>query len=332
MMENKNQEIVIKRSRRKATEKPHGGAWKVAFADFTLAMMAFFMVMWIMAITNESEREEIAHYMRTHSIFDGGPAIFDPQNSPFPVDLGGSPSVIKHLESGITPPDSPRPGMSEVLQVPDGTVEPKAGQGEKLNSAIDSQFEASSELSLLLESIDELSKEELLKNNLLVEEVPLGLRVIIRDDKHHQMFERSKSQMTPFFEDLFLYLGGLVKDINNKIIISGHSDASLFVDGSSRNWDISGDRAQQARKVMTMGGMPSSQVLQVNAFSSNRPINKEDKKASENRRVELLILTKDAQDKFNQLFDDSNINNPVKKAAGAATANKPVLRLEENYE
>jgi chemotaxis protein MotB len=114
MMENKNQEIVIKRSRRRATEKPHGGAWKVAFADFTLAMMAFFMVMWIMAITNESEREEIAHYMRTHSIFDGGPAIFDPQNSPFPVDLGGAPSVIKHLESGITPPDSPRPGISEV--------------------------------------------------------------------------------------------------------------------------------------------------------------------------------------------------------------------------
>lgn len=328
----KPNEIIIRKGRRKGNHGAHGGAWKVAFADFTLAMMAFFMVMWIMAITNESERVEIAHYMRTHSVFDGGPAIFEPQNSPFPVDLGGSPSVIKHLESGDVPPDSPKPGMSEFLQVPKGEIDPKAGNGDKLNSVIDSDFEASSELSLLLKSFQDLAKEDLLKNNLLVEEVPSGLRVIIRDDENHNMFERSKNIMAPFFEDLFLHLGGLFKNIDNKIIISGHSDASAFKDGSSRNWDLSGERAQQARKVMTTGGMPIKSVLQVNAFSSSRPLNKKDAFASENRRVELLILTKDAQDKLNELFSDDNIENPVQKSAEAASANKPLLRLEGGYE
>ena len=328
----KTNEIIIKRGRRKAKHAAHGGAWKVAFADFTLAMMAFFMVLWIMAITNESERVEIAHYMRTHSVFDGGPAIFDPQNSPFPVDLGGSPSVIKHLESGDVPPDSPKPGMSEFLQIPKGDIDPKAGKGDKLNSVIDSDFKASSELSLLLKSFQDLSKEDLLKNNLLVEEVPSGLRVIIRDNDSHKMFERSKNDMTPFFEDLFLHLGGLFRDIDNKIIISGHSDASTFKDGSSRNWDLSGERAQQARKIMSAGGMPTKSVLQVNAFSSNRPLNKDNLLASENRRVELLILTKDAEEKLNALFNDNNIDSPVNKSAKAATANKPVLRLEGGYE
>lgn len=331
-MMDKNTPIIIKKGRRNKGGGAHGGAWKVAFADFTLAMMAFFMVLWIMAITNESEREEIAHYMRTHSVFDGGPAIFDPKNTPFPVDLGGSPSVIKHFKSGDFEPESPKPGLSEFLQVPKSDFDPKAGKGDKLNSAIKSEFESSSELSLLLKTFQDLTKEDLLKSNLLVEEVPSGLRVIIREDDANKMFERSKTQMSPFFEDLFLHLGGLFKGIENKIIISGHSDASAFKDGGSRNWDLSGARAQQARRIMTAGGMPYSSVLQVNAFSSNRPINKENALASENRRVELLILTKDAEDKLNKLFDADNIDNPINKSTEAASANKPVLRLEGGYE
>ena len=77
---NNSNPVIIKRGRRSAKSGKHGGAWKVAFADFTLAMMAFFMVLWIMAITNEQERKDIAHYMRTHSIFDGSPALFEPGN------------------------------------------------------------------------------------------------------------------------------------------------------------------------------------------------------------------------------------------------------------
>ncbi|MCF7500703.1 MULTISPECIES: flagellar motor protein MotB [unclassified Pseudoalteromonas] len=329
---NNSNPVIIKRGRRSAKSGKHSGAWKVAFADFTLAMMAFFMVLWIMAITNEQERKDIAHYMRTHSIFDGSPALFEPGNSPFPVDLGGSPSVVDHKASNRLPPDNPRPGMSEYLKVPKGDHAPLAGKGDKLNSVIDSEFAASSELSLLLSSFQDLAKEELLQNNLHVEKVSSGLRVIIQDDKNHQMFARSEQTMSPFFEDLFLHLGGLFRSIENKIIISGHSDASAFKGTQSNNWDLSGARAFQARKIMAAGGMPTNQVMQVNAFSSNRPINQKDRFASENRRVEILILTKKAESELEALFAEDNINNPVKKAASAATANQPVLRSQELYE
>ncbi|MDO6487396.1 flagellar motor protein MotB [Colwellia sp. 4_MG-2023] len=324
--------IVIKRGRRNKGHGKHGGAWKVAFADFTLAMMAFFMVLWILAITNDAERKKIAHYMRTHSVFDGSPSFFKQGNSPFPIDLGGSPSIIDNQASNRLPPDNPLPGISEYLQVPEGDKEPLAGNGDKLNSAIDSEFAASSELSLLLKSFEELSKEELLNNNILVEEVPSGLRIIIKDDDNHTMFAPSQKTMSPFFEDLFLYLGGMFKDINNKIIISGHSDASPFKGQTYTNWELSAERAQQARKIMAAGGMPASRVMQVNSFSSNRLLNKKDKTASENRRVELLVLTSDAEKKINDLFADDNVQNPIKQSASAATANKPVMRLESNDE
>jgi chemotaxis protein MotB len=324
--------IVIKRGRRNKDHGKHGGAWKVAFADFTLAMMAFFMVLWILAITNDAERKKIAHYMRTHSVFDGSPAFFEQGNSPFPIDLGGSPSIIENNAANRLPPDNPIPGISEYLQVPKGDKDPLAGTGDKLNSAIDSEFAASSEMSLLLKSIEELSKEELLNNNILVEEVPSGLRIIIKDDDHHTMFSPSQKTMSPFFEDLFLYLGGMFKDINNKIIISGHSDASPFKGKTYTNWELSAARAQQARKIMAAGGMPASRVMQVNSFSSNRLLNKKNKTASENRRVELLILTADAENKMNDLFSDDNVQNPIKQSANAATANKPVMRLDSNDE
>jgi len=324
--------VIIKRGRRNKGHGKHGGAWKVAFADFTLAMMAFFMVLWILAITNDAERKKIAHYMRTNSIFDGGPSFFQQKNSPFPIDLGGTPSIVNNQDSSLMPPDNPRPGMSEFLQIPKGEKEPVAGNGEKLNSAIDSDFPASSELSLLLKNFEELSKEELLHNNILVEEVPSGLRIIIKDDDNHTMFAHSEKTMSPFFEDLFLHLGGIFKDINNKIIISGHSDASQFKGRDYTNWELSAARAQQARQIMTAGGMPNSRVMQVNSFSSNRLLNKIDKSASENRRVELLLLTTDAEKEMNKLFSDDNVDNPIKKSANAATANKPVMRLESNDE
>ncbi|MBE0378074.1 flagellar motor protein MotB [Pseudoalteromonas prydzensis] len=324
--------IIIRRSRRTVNKEQHRGAWKVAFADFTLAMMAFFMVLWIMAITNDQERKDIAHYMRTHSIFDGSPAIFEPGNSPFPVDLGGSPSIVDHKASNRLPPDNPRPGMSEYLKVPKGDHAPMAGKGDKLNSVIDNEFAATSDLSLLLNSFQDLAKEELLQQNLQVEKVQSGLRVIIKDDKNHQMFARSEQTMSPFFEDLFLHLGGLFENINNKIIISGHSDASAYKGNHYSNWDLSGARALQARKIMVAGGMLQSQVMQVNAFSANRLINVDDKFASENRRVEILILTKKAEAELNQMFAEDNVNNPVKKAASAATANEPVLRSQGLHE
>lgn len=323
----KDTPIIIRRQARRAENTAHGGAWKVAFADFTLAMMAFFMVMWIMQVSSTKERAEIAHYMRTHSIFDGSPALFEPGNSPFPVDLGGSPSIIDHEASNRLPPDNPSPGMSEYLNVPNGEFSPQAGKGDKLNSLIEGTFSTPSELGMLLKVFEEVAKQQNAQSNIVIDVVPSGLRVIIRDDKEHQMFERGEVHMTPFFEDLLFSLAQVFKNVKNKIIVSGHSDATSFKGASYSNWELSGDRALQARQVMVAGGMPEDRVAQVAAFAANRLLNEENKASSENRRVELLILTPDAKDKLDSLFSSTSENNAVKSAAKEARENQPIGRL-----
>ncbi|MDX3774307.1 OmpA family protein [Chromatiaceae bacterium AAb-1] len=317
--------VIIKRGRRN-TKAQHSGAWKVAFADFTLAMMAFFMVLWILEVSNLKERTEIANYMRTHSILDGSPNPFQPDNSPFPVDLGGTPSIVERDAAHSVPPENPVPGMSEFLEVPAGERNPMAGMGDKLNSMLDGKFDSPSELSLLLQAFQEIAAEQLAENHLLVEVVPSGLRVIIRDNEQQQMFRRGQVEMTPFFEDLLLSMGPLLKKIQNKLIISGHTDITSFSGTQYGNWELSGDRALQARQVLTAGGMPAERVAQVAAFAATRLINENDKTSSENRRIELLILTTRAEDELNQLFSPAGDSPALQEAAGAARRNQPVMR------
>ena len=318
--------VIIKRNLRSSGKAKAGGAWKVAFADFTLAMMAFFMVLWILEVSNVKERAEIANYMRTHSIFDGSPDPFKPGNSPFPVDLGGTPSIVDKNSANALPPDNPLPGMSEYLQVPSGDEKPLAGMGDKLNSLIDGQFDTPAQLSLLLQAFEQLAAQQLAQEHIQVDIVPSGLRVIIRDSKQQQMFVRGQIRMTPFFEDLLLSLGPVFKKVQNKLIISGHTDNTAFSGSQYSNWELSGDRALQARQVLAAGGMPIERVAQVAAFSANRPLNEEDKGSSENRRIELLILTSAAEAELDQLFSPGSKDNAVQQAAAAASYNQPVGR------
>src|SRR5690606_8782651 len=153
-----------------------------------------------------------------------------------------------------------------------------------------------------------------------------GLRVIIRDNKQQQMFVRGQIRMTPFFEDLLLSLGPVFKKVQNKLIISGHTDNTAFSGSQYSNWELSGDRALQARQVLAAGGMPVERVAQVAAFSANRPLNEQDKGSSENRRIELLILTTAAEAELNQLFSPASKDNAVQQAATAASYNQPVGR------
>lgn len=325
-MNNSSSPVIIKRAQRSHSKSKGGGAWKVAFADFTLAMMAFFMVLWILEVSNMKERSEIANYMRTHSIFEGSPAPFEPKNSPFPVDLGGSPSVIDQNSANALPPDNPLPGMSEYLQVPSGDERPLAGKGDKLNSLIDGQFDTPAELSLLMQAFEQVATDLMAQEHIQLDIVPSGLRVIIRDNKKQQMFVRGQIRMTPFFEDLLLSLGPVFKKVQNKLIISGHTDSTAFTGTQYSNWELSGDRALQARQVLAAGGMPTDRVAQVAAFSATRPLNEQDSGDSANRRIELLILTSTAEAELNQLFSPNSQNNAVTQAAHDAERNQPVGR------
>ncbi|KFZ38183.1 histidine kinase [Shewanella mangrovi] len=327
-----NDSVIVRRQNRRNEAPKHTGAWKVAFADFTLAMMSFFMVMWLMQVSSKDERVQTAHYMRTHSIFDGSPSFFDPENSPYPIDLGGTPSIIDHEAANRLPPDNPLPGMSEYLSVPQGKKDSALGRGDKLNSLIEGTAATPAELSALLQNFQQIAKQQLAEGNVLVEAVPSGLRVIIKDDKNHQMFPRGQEEMTPFFEDLLFCLGEVFKQIKNSVIISGHTDVTGYNNSNYSNWELSASRALKARQMLVAGGMPANRVEQVNGFGSTRLLNQQDQASSENRRVELLILTPKAEQQLNALFATKTVEETapaVQQAAKDAQANQPVTRLSE---
>ena len=324
----KKTQIIVKRSSNTGKKKKGGGAWKVAFADFTLAMMAFFMVMWILEVTNKDERKEIAEYLRSKKLFSDPVAPFEPENSPFPQDLGGTPSAVpldaEFLESRVS--RNIIPGMSQHLKIPSGDDAPHAGKGEKLNSLVDGQFDTPSQLSLLTDVIEKLADDEGVSAHIQVDKVESGLRVIIRDSQERQIFERGQVHFTPFFEDLMISLGQLLGRINNRLVISGHTDATYYKASEYSNWELSGDRAQMARKTLVTGGLPIKQVAQVNAYGSTRPLTPDTPNSSENRRVELLILTSEASEQLDALFSPKSKDNLINKAASKARGNKPVMQ------
>jgi chemotaxis protein MotB len=309
--------VVVKRQRRRQQEEEKGGAWKVAFADFTMAMMSLFLVLWILAISEKAERRAVAENLRNYSVLEGGPNPFDLRNSPFPIDFGGNPGLIDELATRLL-----RAGSTSSERAPeDGSS--GSGDGPQFNHGINGMLETPEQLTLLGSVIDELARALTAADNLAVEVVPQGLRIVIKDDNDQQMFERGSVAMTPFFERLLMQLAPVFVRVENPLIISGHTDTVPYHSKQYSNWELSGDRALMARRVLEAGGMPKDRVAQVVAMSDRVLADKSRPDDSANRRIEILLLTKDARQQLFDLFDRNVPGNAIGTAARAAASGAP---------
>ncbi len=310
----KQEHIVFKRSSKKHEEAHHGGAWKVAFADFMIALMALFLVLWIMQVVNKDERKAIMANMYSASVFDssyGNP--FDSNPSITPIDLASESSVQSRDDSSHV-----------VTSFFDGD-----GDGPETNSLIPGKFDTQERLAALAKLIDDLMKQINAQGNVLVSVTPQGLRIVLQDDYKQHMFGRGGTEMTPFFEDLLMALAPVFQRVDNPIIISGHTDATPFSKEYSRrsNWDLSTNRANVARETLVEGGMPQDRVLQVTGMSDRALLNPDDPDGSENRRIELFVLTTPAADMLENLFGNQQ-DTELAKAKDKAEFNQPVIRQE----
>lgn len=282
----KEHTTIIKRSSRKSHDAFHGGAWKVAFADFTLAMMALFMVLWIMGSVTEEERKEIVSQLNGQSIFDG--QTLSPITQPH--GMGGKIAVTekrdtdaqknKHHKEAATPAAMAKSeSLDDVKSRSQNEIEDLARIIMKITSAYDAQ------------------------SNLKIEIVPQGLRILITDDRKREMFQRSSAILTPFFKRLLTEFALALNKIDNKIIITGHTDATRFRDQDLyNNWNLSGERAMQARKVLTHAGLDQSKVLQVSGMADQMLIDPDNPLSSSNRRIEIMVLTQSASESLYQFF------------------------------
>ncbi|MCP1598197.1 chemotaxis protein MotB [Aeromonas caviae] len=292
-----HEQIVIKRQQRRSSAPKGGGAWKVAFADFTLAMMAFFMVLWILAVSSQEERDVVASRLRDYSIMDSEANPFDIRNSPYPVDLGGNPSVLEELSPQFVEEGQRMPRHMER----DRSIFTDGAKGG-YESLLAGKIEGEKQMAQLAGFIGSMADQMQARNNLELQLVPQGLRILIRDDDEREMYSRGSARISPYFRHLLMALAPVFQRVENRVMISGHTDSTPFAGDNYSNWELSSDRAMMARRVLLAGGMPPERVGQVVAMSDTMLDNTADPKGSENRRIELLVMTTQAEKSLEQLF------------------------------
>ncbi|MGL4204945.1 MAG: flagellar motor protein MotB [Aeromonadaceae bacterium] len=313
-----NEQIIIKRQQRRDSRPQGGGAWKVAFADFTLAMMSLFLVLWILAVSNQEERQIVASRLRDYSIMDNEANPFEIQNSPYPVDLGGQPSVLEEVAPQYTQDGELRPNFPQNKQEARARDEGRSKAAEGYASLKQGNYNDPKQLQVLAGFIEKVGEQMQASNNIELQIVPQGLRILIRDDEKREMYARSSPRITPFFHHLLMALAPIFKRVENPLVISGHTDSTPFAGENYSNWELSADRAMTARRVLLAGGMPASRVAQVMGMADTMLENKGDPKASANRRIELLLLNDKARADLATLFDSQAPESAMAQAVKEA--------------
>jgi len=275
-MEN-NQPIIIKRVKRFAAGY-YCGAWKFAFADLATAMMAFFLVLWLMSTATPEQKIAIAGYFKD-------PIGFSESGTPFVIDLGGSPQLAP--ERTINPEIKTESPPTNI-PIERETVESMAEQVEQ------------ERLELLLQElqnkVDENPQLQKFKDQILFQITPDGLRIQIMDSANRPMFDSGSARLKPYFEDILLAMADTIKAVPNKISISGHTDAKPYAgQGDFGNWELSANRANAARRVLVAGSYPDDQVARVVGYASSALFDRADPLNPVNRRIDIVVLTKKAQ-------------------------------------
>ncbi|KUY54583.1 flagellar motor protein MotB [Burkholderia sp. RF2-non_BP3] len=263
---------IIKRAHRRH-EAHSGGAWKVAFADFTLALMALFMVLWVMNVTPEEERKRVAVAIGGKPMFEGGVGIFE-QDARRPV-------VAPMVDIRSTRP-APRSKSS--------------AQGRTIDS-----LEARRALAMRI--LHEARKQGM-ETDVGVTINDQGVRIAIHDSDNNGMFERRSDKLSASFVKLLAALVPVLDSVTNKMVIVGHTDATRFAGASafSNNWSLSSRRALRARQLLLDGGIDDARLFQVLGMGDSIPAVQDNPEHGRNRRVELFLLTMRAEDAWRRQF------------------------------
>lgn len=267
---------VVVRRKRAYGESHHGGSWKIAYADFVTAMMAFFLVMWLLSLVPSGDLKAIAEYFRMPlmTAITGGPNM-DVSKSVIP---GGSPSVI--------PNRYPLPGADQ-------------GQDQDDRLDIERLEDLKTELENLIESNPVLKQ---FRPQLLLDMTPDGLRIQILDKQSRPMFATGSAIIQPYMRDILRELAPVLSRMPNSLTISGHTDAMRYATGDRdySNWELSADRANAARKALVAGSLIENKVKRVLGLADTVNLIKDDPAAAVNRRISLLVLNRRAERRIDE--------------------------------
>ncbi len=253
MITMKDQRIIIKKVKKHKSEGSHGGQWKVAYADFVTAMMAFFLLMWLLNMSSPEKRVRLSTYFKHFSIFTKSGTSFMDKSSEIFNDPGESAQKI--------PDELYGEGYSTRLENMKNTL--KQGIMEKLGD---------------------------IKDQVIVDIVEGGVRIQMVDKDGSLMFELGSAGLTPNAKEVLSVIAENIRSLSNKVIIEGHTDALTYARRDYSNWELSTERASSARKELEANGLDPEQISRVAGYAATDPIIKEDPANPRNRRISIILL------------------------------------------
>ena len=289
--------IIVKKIKKTAGGH-HGGAWKIAYADFVTAMMAFFLLMWLLGSTSKSQLEGISEYFKTplKVAMQGGTTIGASDS----VIKGGGGKDLTKKQGQVKPVDGPK-GKQKAVDINDAKAAVEKAEAIRLE-------ELKQKIEKAIEESPTLSK---FKQQLLLDITTEGLRIQIVDEQNRPMFASSKAELQPYAKQILQEIGQMLNGVPNKISLSGHTDAVPYPNGvkSYSNWELSSDRANASRRELTAGGMNEEKLMRVVGLASASLFNKDDPLDPVNRRISIIIMNKKAEE--DALKDDAAVNVPA---------------------
>ena len=309
--------LIVKKIKKAAGH--HGGAWKVAYADFVTAMMAFFMVMWLIASVNKETRAAIFDYFKNPSMDQGK----SPKAAPGQMGPGGASTSVINMRGGLDALKSSQSVLSTGLGTPTSSnsvtdrpnmkIPSSEEQAKKIAAAADHK-KLESLMAELKEAIGKSQALAPFKDQLLLDITPEGLRIQILDAQNRPMFDLGSSKLKNYTNDIMRALAPYLNSVNNHISLAGHTDTTPYTAaGGYNNWDLSTDRANAARRALESGGLAPDKVSRVVGLSSSVLFNKDNARDPSNRRISIIVMTHEAEE--SAMKTDTATEIPAQTAA-----------------
>lgn len=277
--------IVIRRVKRQG-HGHHGGAWKVAYADFVTAMMAFFLVMWLIGVGTREQRAAISEYFKNPSMTPGNATMAPPgRNGPG----GASNSMIK---------------MGGAMDMPHGPGHDRQGAAAASTDPKEMEKEARKQERARLEELMQqlqaaIEKSQALapfKDQLLLDITSEGLRIQIVDKQNRPMFDLGSAQLRPYTTTILQELSVFINRVPNRISLSGHTDDAAYTsDHHYSNWELSADRANAARRALLSGGLAEDKIARVVGLAASVPFDRANPGDPVNRRISIIVMNRQAE-------------------------------------
>jgi chemotaxis protein MotB len=296
---------VIKKIKKTAHGGAHGGSWKVAYADFVTAMMAFFLLLWLISMVSEDKRARVSQYFKNFN-------LFDKSGQSFIMDGQVVKSKIEVVDSNDAGNDSS--GQDNTDSSGSSVVGNNSGLGNGAENTVDGiKQNLKNEIELKLANM---------KDQVLVDIYDGAVRIEVVDKNGGSaMFNSGSKEMTMEGKNALSVIAGSIKGVRGKIAIEGHTDASNYAGSQYSNWELSTERASAARRELENSGMSPDKLIRVAGYAATEPLIKEDPYDPRNRRISIRVFPEESSQLPNDTSGTSeniedNVNKDIKEDAG----------------